>query len=191
MRRLISSCQRNIDPRELGEIASLGISIDMVKDVLSRNQHGLGDYDILSQVDNIMNNLDSNISSVKYADKDSEDIKTNDLTGDTPPDCKHGDDLQGNPEATLRSQRVLLQKFNIGVVVYPDRVEIKGAIPTQILDKTVKAKTARIICPPCRGREGAGDRFPISLDPQLSPSAQTKFCPVRICFRHFDLVIPV
>jgi hypothetical protein len=147
-------CQRNIDPRELGEIASLGISIDMVKDVLSRGQHDLSDYDILSQVDNIMNNLDSNISSVKHANKDPEDIKTTDLTGDTPPDCKYTDDLQENPEATKKSQRALLQKFNIRVVVYPDRVEIKGAIPTQILDKTDKEKTARIICSPSRGEGG-------------------------------------
>jgi site-specific DNA recombinase len=145
-------CQRNINPQELGEIASLGISIDMVKDVLSRGQHDLSDYDILSQVDDIMNNLDSNISPVKYADKNPDDIKLTDITMDTPPDCKNGNDLQENPEATKKSQRALLQKFNIRVIVYPDRVEIKGAIPTQILDKTDKEKTARIICSPCQGK---------------------------------------
>ena len=31
-----------------------------------------------------------------------------------------------------------MQLFNIRVLVYPERVEIKGAIPTQILDKTAK-----------------------------------------------------
>jgi hypothetical protein len=158
-------CQRNIDPRELGEIASLGISIDMVKDVLSRGQHDLSDYDILGQVNDIMNNLDSNISSVKYTEKDPDDIKTTNLTVDTPTDCSNGDDLQENLEATLRNQRALLQKFNIRVVVYPDRVEIKGAIPTQILDNTEKQKTARIICSPCQGkgvklREGLVRFFP-------------------------------
>jgi hypothetical protein len=172
-------CQRNFDPRELAEISSLGISIDMVKDVLSRGQHDLNDYDILSQVDDIMNNLDSNISPVKYADKDLDDIKTTDLTGDTPPDCSNGYDLQENLEATKNSQRALLQKFNIRVVVYPDRVEIKGAIPTQILDKTEKEKTARIICSPSRGKGrvflGGLARIPLAKPPFSDPHPSTKF----------------
>jgi hypothetical protein len=151
-------CQRNIDPGELGEIAPLGISIDMVKDVLSRGQHDLGDYDILSQVDNIMNNLDSDISPVKYADKDADDTKTTDLTRETPPDCRNSDDFQEILEATLRSQRDLLQKFNIRVVVYPDRVEIKGAIPTQILDKAEKGKGCSDYLFPLPGEGGVKKR---------------------------------
>jgi hypothetical protein len=51
----------------------------------------------------------------------------------------------GKQESVQKSQRDILQKFNIRVIVYPERVEIKGMIPTQILDKTNKEKTARII----------------------------------------------
>lgn len=146
-------CHSNFDPRELGETTALGISIDMVKDALNRGQHDLSGCGILSQVDDIMNALDSKISSAKYADKAPDDIKTIDLTGNTSPDCPNGAELQENLEGTLRNQRALLQKFNIKVVVYPDRIEIKGAIPTQILDKKVKEKTARITCSVGR-REG-------------------------------------
>ncbi len=55
----------------------------------------------------------------------------------------------GNPrekrETIKRNERAILQLFNIRVIVYPERVEIKGAIPTQILNKTNKEETAPII----------------------------------------------
>jgi len=47
----------------------------------------------------------------------------------------------------MRNQRDILQLFNIKAIVYPERVEITGTIPTQILDKKNKEenKTAPII----------------------------------------------
>jgi len=47
----------------------------------------------------------------------------------------------------MRNQRDILQLFNIKAVVYPERVEITGTIPTQIPDNTHKEgnKTAPII----------------------------------------------
>ena len=59
---------------------------------------------------------------------------------ETPPDFREGDDLLEKQGAMKRTQRAILQKFNIRVIVYPERVEIKGTIPTQILDKTNKKK---------------------------------------------------
>lgn len=43
--------------------------------------------------------------------------------------------------------RAILQLFNIKVLVYPQRVEIKGAMPTQVLDKPTgdESETALII----------------------------------------------
>jgi hypothetical protein len=134
---------------------SFGITIEMIKDVLNKGAHGLDGYEILSQVDEIMNNPDSAFPSGKSADKEIDDNKTPDLSVGK-------SSLQENLTTTLRNHRALLQKFNIRVIVYPDRVEIKGGIPTQILDKTDKEKTAWIICSPCRGREGVGGWVPFS-----------------------------
>jgi hypothetical protein len=145
---VLLKCQRNIDPTELGEMVSLGISIDMVKDVLNKGSRKISDYDILSQIDDIFNNLDFNVSTEHDGRENIHGYETTDSVmraTDKPPDFREGDDLQEEREATRKNQRALLQKFSIKVIVYPERVEIKGAIPTQILDKTDKEKTARII----------------------------------------------
>jgi hypothetical protein len=59
-------------------------------------------------------------------------------------------------ETIKRNQRAILQLFNIRVIVYPERAEIKGTIPTQILDKTNKEEnqTAPIITSPSLGKGG-------------------------------------
>ena len=51
--------------------------------------------------------------------------------------------------------RAILQLFNIKVLVYPQRVEIKGAIPTQVLDKPSgdESETALIISSPPPSKE--------------------------------------
>ena len=52
--------------------------------------------------------------------------------------------------------RAILQLFDIKVLVYPDRVEIKGAIPTQIWDKSTEdePEAALIISSPSLGKGG-------------------------------------
>ena len=40
---------------------------------------------------------------------------------------------QERSERIKRNMRAILQFFNIKVFVYPDRVEIRGAIPTQVM----------------------------------------------------------
>jgi hypothetical protein len=51
--------------------------------------------------------------------------------------------------------RDILQLFNIKLIVFPERVDIKGTIPTQVLDKTTKeeAETALIISSPSPYKE--------------------------------------
>ena len=49
-------------------------------------------------------------------------------------------------EATIkRNMRAILRFFDIKILVFPERVEIRGAIPTQILDR--KAKKANSTAP--------------------------------------------
>ncbi|GAI84699.1 unnamed protein product, partial [marine sediment metagenome] len=57
---------------------------------------------------------------------------------------------QKRDETIKRNMRAILQLFNIKVLVCPERVEIKGAIPTQVLDKPTgdESKTALIISSP-------------------------------------------
>ena len=47
----------------------------------------------------------------------------------------------------IKNMRALLQLFDIKVLVYPERIEIKGTIPTQVLERITKEEpvTAPII----------------------------------------------
>jgi len=62
---------------------------------------------------------------------------------------KCGDDQKFN-DMIIRNIRAIIQLFNVKVFVYPERVEIRGTIPTQILklstDKQIT--TAPIILSP-------------------------------------------
>ena len=61
----------------------------------------------------------------------------------------------------IRHRRAILQLFNIKVIVYPERIEIRGTIPSQVLDKTVKKElgTAPIISSPSEGEGDTGGKF--------------------------------
>jgi len=55
--------------------------------------------------------------------------------------------------------RAILQLFDIKVLVFPERIEIKGAIPTQVLEKSINKEepaTAPINNSPSLTREGEG-----------------------------------
>jgi len=61
-------------------------------------------------------------------------------------------------ERIKRNMRAILQFFNIKVFVYPDRVEIRGAIPPQVMTQ-VEPEDPDAIAPiikSARGRKGMG-----------------------------------
>jgi len=62
----------------------------------------------------------------------------------------------GKEEKIKGNMRAILQLFNIKVIVYPERVEIKGTIPTQVLDKSTREEpdTALIISSPPLNKGG-------------------------------------
>jgi len=124
----------------------------MVKDVLNKGSPLVTDTGILGQIDDILySTLDFDVSTQLDGGENTHGFEMTDLVMramDTPPDFRAGVDLHEKREATLRTQRAILQQFHIKVIVYPERVEIKGTIPTQILDKTDKEKTAPIITSP-------------------------------------------
>jgi predicted nucleic acid-binding Zn ribbon protein len=57
-----------------------------------------------------------------------------------PPDYRECSDDEQN-EKINRNLRALLQFFGIKVLVFPERVEIRGAIPTQMLDISTRRQT--------------------------------------------------
>ncbi len=52
---------------------------------------------------------------------------------DVPPGFWEYGDHNKQSELIKKNMRAILQLFNIRVLVYPDRVEIKGTIPPQVL----------------------------------------------------------
>ena len=67
--------------------------------------------------------------------------------------------MSGDTERNERikdNMRAILELFSIRVCVYPDRIEIKGAIPEQVLEWPNKAQepTASIIGSASLEREG-------------------------------------
>jgi hypothetical protein len=69
---------------------------------------------------------------------------------------KNGESSQEKQETIDRNRRAILQFFNIKVIVYPERVDIKETIPTQMMGNTQKGKEkiAPIITSAPLGREG-------------------------------------
>ena len=76
---------------------------------------------------------------------------------DALPGFQKCDNPSEREEEIKRNMREILQLFNIRVLIYRERVEIKGAIPTQILDKTTKeepeSRSALIISSPSPSKE--------------------------------------
>jgi hypothetical protein len=74
---------------------------------------------------------------------------------DAPPGFWESEDPQQRDEHIKRNLRAILQLFNIRVLVYPERVQIKGTIPTQVLDKSAQEEldTAPIISSPSPSKE--------------------------------------
>ena len=67
-----------------------------------------------------------------------------------PPGFLECHDPQERADIITGNMRAILQLFNIRVIVYLERVEIRGTIPTQVLDKSAEEEpdTALIISSP-------------------------------------------
>ena len=139
-------CHRNFDPAELGEIISLGIHVDMVKEVLSKGSLLITDFGIFGELGGMYSLADFNAfeeGDGKLTEKDAFSFEMTDMvTGamDSPPGSRDYEYPREKREMIKINQRAILQFFNIRVIVYPERVEIKGTIPTQILDKINKER---------------------------------------------------
>jgi len=134
-------CHHNINLGELADMINLGIRIDMVKEVLNKGSLLVTDSGIFGDLGGTRGPTDT--YGFEMTDMVVRSIEAT-------MDYREGDDPREKQEAMKDHQRTILQRFNVKVIVYPERVEIKGTIPTQTLDKTNKEgnETALIITSP-------------------------------------------
>ena len=136
-------CHHGFDPAELGEIVSLGIHVDMVKEVLSKGSLLVTDYGVFGELGNIPGlsghnalDKDNDVIAGEMAEKHPFSFEMTDMvTGamNIPPGSGEYEGPGARRKVIEKNRRAILQFFNIKVIVYPQHVEIKGMIPTQIL----------------------------------------------------------
>jgi len=142
-------CRHNIDPTELAELSVLEGRITAIKDILSKGKLLVTEFGIFGEIGvqyvpagfNAWRECDGELAIGEVTEMDSFRIEGTNLAMrgiDAPIGFWECDDLQKRDETIKRNMRSILQLFDIKVLVYPERVEIKGTIPTQILDKSTE-----------------------------------------------------
>jgi site-specific DNA recombinase len=157
----IIKCRHNIDPLELIELADLEERIAMVQDVLSRGKLIVNEFGIFGKKGdayipagfNAWRETDGELAIGEVTENDYFRIEGTDkyMRGiDAPQGFWECGDNATQEEIIKKNMRAILQSLGIKVLVYPDRVEIKGAIPQQILYRAEDQKqdTAPIISSP-------------------------------------------
>ena len=154
-------CRHNIDPLELTELAELEGRITMVQNALRKGNLNVNEFGIFGLKDdeyipigfNAWRDSDGELTIGEVTDMDYFRIEGTDkhMRGiDVPPGFRECGDIAEQEEMLKKNMRAILQLFGIKVFVYPDHVEIKGAIPQQVLyNKEVQdSETAPIISSP-------------------------------------------
>ncbi|MFC1951939.1 recombinase family protein [Chloroflexota bacterium] len=137
-------CCHNIDPLELTKLAELEGRITMVKKVLSRGRFEVSEFGIFGEKGNeyipagfnAWRECDGELTIGEVTEKDYFHIEGADkyMRGiDAPLGFWECGDPAKQDNIIKKNMRAILQLFGIKVLVYPDRVEIKGTIPQQVL----------------------------------------------------------
>jgi len=137
-------CRHNIDPLELTELAELEGRIAMVQNVLSKGKLEVTEFGIFGEKDNeyipagfnAWRECDGELAIGEVTEKDYFRLEGTDkyMRGiDAPLGFWECGDYEEQSKIIKRNMRAILQLFNIRVIVFPDRVEIKGTIPQQVL----------------------------------------------------------
>ncbi len=139
-------CLQNIDPLEMDELEALEGRIVFVKEVLSRGKLEVTEFGLFGNLFdekiyvpagfNAWRESDGDLAIGEVAEMDYFRIEGTDkyMRGiDVPPGFWECGDHDKQSEIIKKNMRAILQLFGIKVLVYPDRVEIKGTIPSQVL----------------------------------------------------------
>ena len=140
--------RHNIDPSQLTDLAELESRISTIKDIVAGGQivltelgifalkAGEGNYDGMGYIPlgfNAGRETDGRMSVGELRDMDVFHFPDFSLPGiGAPPGIGEYTDPLKQKDIN-RNLRALMQFFGINVLVYPESVEIKGAIPTQML----------------------------------------------------------
>lgn len=138
--------RRNLDPAESTDLAEVENCIAFVKEVLEAGELTLSDFGIFGQKGfkyfpagfNAWMETDGELAIGEVVDMAT--IKFEGLEGAifkgivAPTELGEGEDPEERRTVITRNLRAILQKFGIGVLVFPDKVEVRGGIPTQVLD---------------------------------------------------------
>ena len=162
-------CRHNIDPSQLTELVALENRITEIEDVLSRGGIVLSEFGIFALTEDHYAPVGFNAwreSETKLAIGEVTEMDIFQMEGSdkkyrgigAPAGFLECTDPRERTEIITRNMRAIMQLFNIKVLVYPERVEIQGAIPTQVLGKSTEEEpgTALIISSPSLGKGGGG-----------------------------------
>ena len=151
----------------MSELATIEGRIAMVKDALSRGKLSLTEFGIFGEKGdeyiptgfNAWRECNGELAIGEVTEMDYFPIEGTDkfIRGiNAPPGFWECEDLHTQQETIKRNMRAILRLFNIRVLVFPERVEIKGTIPPQVLNKTTKEEpeTALIISSPSLAKGG-------------------------------------
>ncbi|MFC1958284.1 hypothetical protein ACFLVQ_01800 [Chloroflexota bacterium] len=157
-------CRRNIDSAELEELEELEGRICIVKEILGRGKLEVTEFGLFGKLFdeevyvptgfNAWRGSDGELAIGEVTGMDYFRIEGTDkyMRGvDAPPGFWECGDHEKQAEIIKKNMRAILQLFGIKTLVYPDRVEIKGAIPSQTLyqGEEPMVETGLILSSPC------------------------------------------
>jgi site-specific DNA recombinase len=159
--------RHDIDPSQIDEITAFEARIKAIKDILSKGELVLNEFGMYAMEGNHYLPLGFNAfreSDGKLAIGEIETKKIMVFEGEypiylwdviDPPAYYECDDSNKRADVVIKNIRAIMQLFNIKAFVYSDRVEIKGAIPPQLLElKTVKESFPAPVISSPRGTQG-------------------------------------
>jgi len=143
---VLLKCRQNIDPLDMEKLEELQGRIAFIKEVLSRGKLELTEFGLFGELFdekiyvpagfNAWRESDGDLAIGEVMEMDYFRIEGTDkyMRGiDVPPGFRECSDHDKQAEMIKKNMRAILQLFGIKVLVYPDCVEIKGTIPSQVL----------------------------------------------------------
>ncbi len=148
---MLLKCRQNIDPTSLTELDMLEDRIANVNDILSKGKFILNEFGIFGMLGdtytpvgfNAWRETDGKLSIGECIEQDTFRIEGTDLVMrgiDAPSGFWDCNSLEEQTNIIKKNMRAVLQLFNIRVHIFSDRIEIQGAIPTQVLDISSQKK---------------------------------------------------
>jgi hypothetical protein len=163
-------CRHDIDPSQIDQITAFEARIKAIKDILNKGELVLNEFGIYAMTKthflpvgfNAFRESDSKLACGEVEPKQIMVFKGEypmypyDIID--PPGYYECDDSKKRVNVVIKNIRAIMQLFNIKVFVYADRVEIRGAIPSQLLEMKAVKKSfpAPIISSPSSGEGDTG-----------------------------------